>query len=112
MKEERRTSETPYKCVVSIKSSENAMPGNTLEVDLAVADRKTGAHELGEENQSGRRYDSVVPCVFPVAPIIWTSCANVVNDSPPQSFRPAGEMGCLGNLLYFSLYRTSYARLW
>lgn len=31
MKEDRRTSATPYCCVVSIRSSENAIPGNTLD---------------------------------------------------------------------------------
>jgi hypothetical protein len=30
MKEERRTSVTPYCCVDSIKCKENAMPGSTL----------------------------------------------------------------------------------
>ena len=30
MKDDSRTSETPYCCVVSIRSSENAMPGKTL----------------------------------------------------------------------------------
>ena len=30
MNEERSTSDTPYCCVVSIKSNENAMPGSTL----------------------------------------------------------------------------------
>lgn len=30
MKEERRTSDTPYCCVDSIKCKENAMPGSTL----------------------------------------------------------------------------------
>lgn len=31
MKDDKRTSATPYSCVVSIKSSENAMPGKILQ---------------------------------------------------------------------------------
>ena len=30
MKEDMRTSDTPYICVVSMRSRENAMPGRTL----------------------------------------------------------------------------------
>ena len=43
MNEDRRTSETPYCCVVSIKSRENAIPGSTL--------RAVRADRIGESRR-------------------------------------------------------------
>lgn len=36
MKEDSNTSATPYCCVVSIRSRENAIPGSTLECTLRI----------------------------------------------------------------------------
>lgn len=50
MKDERRTSATPYCCVVSIKSSENAMPGKMLQFGGLIAFAVAGKTPYFEKN--------------------------------------------------------------
>ena len=61
MNDERRTSDTPYCCVVSIRSRENAMPGNTLRIGLDRASKIRSLYSLGKENENYRRDHSIVP---------------------------------------------------
>lgn len=53
MKEERRTSDTPYCCVDSIKCKENAMPGSTLTTWFNVLIRTSGL--ITEGTKEGKR---------------------------------------------------------
>lgn len=70
MNEDMRTSATPYCCVVSIKSREKAMPGNTLQMlhELEHAS-SLGEYSLGEENESSSGDHTVIPCIRPVTSI-------------------------------------------
>jgi hypothetical protein len=60
IKEERRTSDTPYCCVDSIKCKENAMPGSTLTTRWSahrserdpMADRQ--GHHIGKKGEGIR----------------------------------------------------------
>ena len=95
--EERRTSDTPYCCVDSIKCKENAMPGRTLTTWWLTRWSESGprvdrgGHQSGKketppmtitifffkknslrkENKRSRREHSIVPRVLPVAPVPW-----------------------------------------
>lgn len=65
MKEDRRTSATPYCWVVSMRSRENAMPGSTLEFRPAKSkdDVVEEGCSLCKEYEDNCRYDSIVPCI-------------------------------------------------
>jgi hypothetical protein len=79
MKEDKRTSVTPYWEVVSIRSSEKAIPGKTLERVIGHPEGLSIHDVLGEEYHCSSRYNSVVPSVGPIRKIVWCTSFDVGN---------------------------------
>jgi hypothetical protein len=79
MKDDSRTSDTPYCPVDCIKCKENAIPGSTLTMGSMKNVRTARHHEkrkfleeggsLGKEDEGGGRDDSIIPGILPVAPV-------------------------------------------
>lgn len=84
MKDESRTSDTPYCPVDCIKCKENAIPGSTLTAWPLVNEHAGRArrqergeegefhrerNSLGKEDEGGGRDDSIIPGILPVAPV-------------------------------------------
>jgi hypothetical protein len=55
IKEERRTSDTPYCCVDSIKCNENAIPGSTLTTWWSTYRSKSGPRAYRGGHQRGKK---------------------------------------------------------
>lgn len=97
MKEDSRTSETPYCCVASIKCKENAIPGSTLRAWSTVVstlalntDHESTkgkkkqfqmTNSLCKENKSSCGQNSIIPRVLPVTPVPGGASTYVSHDA-------------------------------
>ena len=98
MNDDRSTSDTPYCCVVSMRSKENAMPGRTLgqsnRLDRDQRHVETW-HSLCEEYEDNGWDDSIVPGICPVAGVVRRACANIANYSSANPHRHPTHEGVL-----------------